>query len=250
LVSDGPLPKPLVEVGGQPLLSRIMRTLYGEGIRETVVVTGYKGELIQSTVRSWGLPMNVEFVQNDDWRLSNGVSLVKARQWVDGHCILSMSDHLYASDLVRTLLDFDVAPQESVLGVDRKVGEVFDIDDATKVLCNGRGILNIAKTLTEYDAIDTGVFRISPALVDELTSIYETRGDCSLSEGVLSLSQRGLMAYADVEDAFWVDVDTPLAMHFAEIMLRALGDDLRGWPKPAYVAGAGARTLALAAAAW
>ncbi len=250
LTDGGPIPKPLVEVGDEPLLSRILRTLGSEGIEEAVIVVGHRREVIQTEVRGWThLDMDIEFVVNDEYDLSNGVSLVKAAPYIDEHCILSMSDHLYSPDLVRAVMDRPVREEESVLGIDRKVADVFDIDDATKVRLDGSRIFDIGKTLTHYDAIDTGVFHISPKLVEILAGLYATRGDCSLSDGVKTLAARGDMGHADVGEAFWVDVDTPLAQRYAEVMLRLLGDDLQGLPAPA-VASMGARVLALASAAW
>ena len=39
-------PKPMVEVGGEPILVHIMRNLAHHGIDEFVVATGYKSEVI------------------------------------------------------------------------------------------------------------------------------------------------------------------------------------------------------------
>ena len=41
------LPKPLVEIGGRPLLWHIMRHYAAHGLREFVIAAGYKGELIK-----------------------------------------------------------------------------------------------------------------------------------------------------------------------------------------------------------
>ncbi len=234
LVDGGPIPKPLVPVGGEPLLTRILRTLNSEGVNEAVVVTGYKGDLIEKAIRSWKHPgkMDIHFVENEDWRKSNGVSVLKAKDFVDGHTFLSMSDHLFSPGLVRSLQNKPLSRDSSMLGVDRKIDRVFDLDDATKVLLNGIGILNIGKQITDFDAIDTGLFKISPSLIDSLYDVYSQKGDCSLSDGVEDLARRGLMEYCDVGDAFWVDVDTPEAMRYAEIMLRLLGDNFEGRTLP------------------
>lgn len=230
LVDNGPLPKPLVLLNGKPLLYRTLATLKAEGVKEAVVVIGYKGDLIRRAVRSWWQlsPMEIEFVENHEWQRSNGISVLKARSYVDEHCILSMSDHLFSKTLVRVVQQQELDHAVSTLAVDRKIHQVYDLDDATKVLCNGIGILNIGKEIKEYDAIDTGLFCISPALTDAIYDIYLNKGDVSLSEGVKALSERGLMEYCDVGDAFWVDVDTPATHRFAETMLHLMGENLEG----------------------
>jgi choline kinase len=249
LVNDGPIPKPLVPVGGEPLLSRILSTLAQQGVREAAIVVGYKGELIRRAVRSWKhlTHLDIRFIQNDDWQKSNGVSVLKARDFIDDHTFLSMSDHLFSPDLVSVLQDHELSYTSSVLGIDRKIDRVFDLDDATKVMCNGIGILNIGKQILQYDAIDTGLFKISPSLVDSLYDVYLQRGDCSLSDGVKALSMRGQMEYCDVGEAFWVDVDTPEAHRYAEIMLRLLGNRFEGGIMPLRASYESDRSLAAAA---
>ena len=230
LVDGGPLPKPLVSVKGEPLLYRILMTLKSEGVREAVIVVGYKGDLIRKEAARWWqlAPMDIHFVENDEWQRANGVSLLKARPYVDEHCLLSMSDHLFSPNMVRVLQDQKLDRSTSMLAIDRKINRVYDLDDATKVLCNGIGILNIGKEITDYDAIDTGLFGISRSLTDALYDLYLEKGDCSLSDGVKVLCSKGQMEYCDVGGAFWVDVDTPHAHWFAENMLDLLGDRLEG----------------------
>jgi len=40
-------PKPLVEIGGKPVLWHIMKNLSQQGIKEFIILTGYKGEMIR-----------------------------------------------------------------------------------------------------------------------------------------------------------------------------------------------------------
>ncbi|MET0790046.1 MAG: histidinol-phosphate transaminase, partial [Polyangiaceae bacterium] len=91
-------------------------------------------------------------------------------------------------------------------------------------------IKRIGKELESYDALDTGVFRIGPALIAELAAVEATTGVGSLSDGVLALSRRGRFLATDVGDVRWVDVDTPQALACAEAMLRVFGDTLGDEP--------------------
>lgn len=40
-------PKPMVEIGGEPILSHVMRIYAHHGFSEFVVALGYKGEIIK-----------------------------------------------------------------------------------------------------------------------------------------------------------------------------------------------------------
>jgi glucose-1-phosphate cytidylyltransferase len=54
------IPKPLVEIGGQPILWHIARLYAEQGLRRFVLCTGYKGELIEAFVRAQAWPEGVE----------------------------------------------------------------------------------------------------------------------------------------------------------------------------------------------
>ncbi len=220
-------PKPLRDVSGIPLLVRVLKTLQSEGVREAVVVTGFAGDRVADALRdASGLDLKLTFVENTRFRAKNGVSLLAAADYVDQECILTMADHLYSPTLVRRLLKADLPEGACALGVDFDASRCFDIDDATKVRLSGRTISGIGKELTDYDALDTGVFRIGPALIRELAVLDAMSGDCSLSDGVRALAMQGLFFGVDTGRARWIDVDTPEALERAEAMIRVFGDNL------------------------
>jgi choline kinase len=231
LVSAESVPKPLKPVRGVPLLVRILRTLQDEGIREAVVVTGHQGEQIRRALLAEpSLALAMTFVHNPHYTLKNGVSLLAARAHVGDGCLLTMADHLYSPEIVRRLRAFDLPRGVSALAVDFDIERCFDIDDATKIRVEQGRIAGIGKDLSSFTAIDTGVFRIDPSLFDELGRIYDEQGDCSLSDGVRALAERGCFWTCDAGRAQWIDVDTPDALQHAEAMLRVFGDSLGDKP--------------------
>ncbi len=230
LVTGETIPKPLKPVGGVPLLVRILRTLQDEGITEAVIVVGYRGDqLRRALLAEPSLALKLIFVENDGWdRGANGVSLLCAREYLDEDCILSMADHLYAPEIVRRLKKAPLTGGTNALAIDYDIPRCFDLDDATKVKLDASKtrIVNIHKELEDYDAIDTGVFRVNSKLGDALQAVYERRGDASLSDGVRALSATGEFVVVDAGDARWIDVDTPEAHARAEAMIRVWGDSL------------------------
>jgi histidinol-phosphate aminotransferase len=236
LGSGQDVPKPLRPIASVPLIVRILRTLQGEGLREAVVVLGHRGDEIRRVLEGEpSIVMRLRFVDNLEYDKKNGVSLLAAREYITGDCLLSMADHLYSPEVVRRLCAFDMPASSAALAVDHDIERCFDIDDATKVKLgwwlSGRGrIAQIGKDLADYDAIDTGVFRIGPALVSELERAYRATGDCSLSDGVAALARKGRMCACGIGDARWIDVDTPEAAQRAEAMLHVFGETLGDEP--------------------
>jgi len=58
------IPKPLVEIGGEPIVGHVIRVYAAQGFERFVLATGYKGELIESYARAaqWPGGVTVECV--------------------------------------------------------------------------------------------------------------------------------------------------------------------------------------------
>jgi glucose-1-phosphate cytidylyltransferase len=54
------IPKPLVEIGGEPIVWHVIQIYAAQGLRRFWLATGYKGELIEEYVGSRGWPEGVE----------------------------------------------------------------------------------------------------------------------------------------------------------------------------------------------
>lgn len=226
LVNGFAFPKPLKRVRDVPLIVRIIRNLERCGVREVGIVVGHLGDVLISSLERYTFKAKLRFFWNDEVDKPNGTSLLKAADFVDDGTFLLMSDHLWASDLFRQVASFPLVSGEAVLGIDRDIPRCFDLDDATKVQLEGSRIVAIDKQLQVYNALDTGLFRITRGLIDSLESVDGPAG-CSLSDGVRLLAEQGKMHGADVGDAMWIDVDTPSAHAEAERLIRAHGERLQ-----------------------
>lgn len=237
--AGGPsIPKPLVRVGGLTLLKRTILTARSQGVKRFVVVVGCDGDRVRGAVE--GDPdladVEVVWVENERYDLQNGVSVLAARPYLQpGEFFLTMADHVVDKSIYATL-QAEPARGGLVLAVDYKLDTIFDMDDATKVRVGERdAIVAIGKTIAEYDAVDTGVFRCDPALFEALEAVFRERGDVSLSAGVQALAATGRARVADVGAAWWQDVDTPATRRHAErLLFRSLTKPVDG-PVSRYV---------------
>jgi choline kinase len=228
LVSGKAYPKPLQRVRGTPLIVRVLRNLERAGVDEVGIVVGYLGDVLIDALEeaSLGLDLSLRYFWNRNYDKPNGTSLLAAKEFVQGPTFLLMSDHLWSPELIERVEEFPLRDDEAVLGVDFKIDDCCDLDDATKVVLQGDRIVEIGKQLRFYDALDTGVFRITPAVIEALERVDGPEG-CSLSQGIGELAARGKMRAVDVGSAAWVDVDTPLAHAHAQNLLRRYGPNLR-----------------------
>jgi len=210
------LPKPLHEVGGVALIERTIRTLRAAGVGRVVVVTGFMADAVSAAVA----PLDVDVVYNAEYERANGVSVLVGGAVVQGPFVLSMADHIYTPSIARLVGSQDFAVADLYLATDTRIHDVLDIDDATKVRSEDGRIVEIGKTLTEYDRIDCGVFAVTPALLDALAAVRAETQDCSLTQGVRKLAERGRARVVDILDGFWQDVDTAADRDHAEKLIR------------------------------
>lgn len=211
--------KPLYPLFDRPLISYVMSAFHDHGVNKFYVVVGFEADELMPGIEQ-ALPAGAElrFIDNSDWKLSNGVSLLKAKGHVEGRFFLSMSDHIFDPRMIETLEKGATRSECLYLAVDGKIETIFDMDDATKVKIDDGRIVDIDKKLTEFDAVDTGLF-ICPDEVFSHLQAAAAGGDCSLSDGVRKMAGAGKARVVDIGGSRWQDVDTPKMLSNAEKML-------------------------------
>ncbi len=213
---SGEGPKPLVSLNGKPLLEHVMSNARDAGIERFVIVVGYRGQAIKEWYENHPLAgVEVTWIENPDFRKDNGISVLCARKAIRENFLLLMADHIFEAETARALLAQPIANDEVILAVDRNIGSIFDLDDATKVRLEQDRIVEIGKQLRTYNALDTGMFHCSPALFGGLEKAA-VNGNCSLSEGLRLMTADGKFRGFDIGDAQWQDVDTPAALDYAQ----------------------------------
>lgn len=206
--ANGAIAKPLVSVGGRPLISHTLAALENLGVQTIHAIMGAQSERLTSAIEPL-VPagMHLHPIINPAWQKQNGVSVLCAEPHVRAPFFLAMGDHLFDTEVLATVVR-DANPAVLNLAIDRKIASVFDLDDAMKVQTQDGRVVRIGKTLANYDAIDTGLFLCPNELFDYLRR-SQRDGDCSLAEGVREMAAEGKVRAIDIGDAWWQDVDTP-----------------------------------------
>ncbi|MFQ5753328.1 MAG: NTP transferase domain-containing protein, partial [bacterium] len=214
-------PKPLVKVGGMPLLKRVILSAKKVGVQEFVIVLGYQAARIRKTISAKKLGVKITWVRNLEWRNPNGISVLKAEKYVAGKFYLFMSDHIFDPNILQKLESLHLEKECGVLCVDYGLNRVQNLDDATKVRTEHNRLIDLGKSLTDFNAIDAGIFILTPHIFDALRQSQDN-GDYSLSGGIRVLAQENRMRTFNIENSYWQDVDTIPDVHYAErILLRS-----------------------------
>ncbi|EGV52689.1 nucleotidyl transferase [Candidatus Endoriftia persephone str. Guaymas] len=98
-------PKCLTEVGGRPILDRLIHNLRAKGIERLVVVVGHQGDQIREFLRHNAGGIRVDYVFNAEYRTTNNLySLWLARQQVQEPFLLLESDLVFEAEMLDGML--------------------------------------------------------------------------------------------------------------------------------------------------
>jgi choline kinase len=153
-------PKCLLELSGRTLLAWQLGRLEAAGVEETVIVTGFRADAVETEVKRLNLKrMGVRLVYNPFYAVADNLAscwIVKGE--FDRDVLLLNGDTLFGAGVAERLM---AAPScEITVTVDRKGS--YDADDM-KVLTDGDRLMAIGKTIEAYDAESIGFLRFSPA---------------------------------------------------------------------------------------
>lgn len=214
-------PKPMVEIGGKPILWHIMKIYSSHGINEFIICCGYKGYVIKEYFANYFLHMSdITFDMQDN---SMEVINKRAESWrvtlVDtGADSMTGGRLLRVKEYVKNEKSFCFTYGDGVGDVDIKALIKFHADHGKKATLTsvnppGRfGALEtsqgVVKSFTEKPKgdggmINGGFFVLSPSVIDTIKSdstVWE-------KEPLMSLAgDNELMAYE--HKGFWQPMDT------------------------------------------
>jgi choline kinase/phosphatidylglycerophosphate synthase len=210
--------KPLVPLLGVPLIERVIRSAMEGGADEFYVVTGYEGEKVANFLKQLAKRLNiaVTLIQNDDWQKGNGFSVLKARGVITEPFLLLMGDHLFEPAIIQSLQKQPLNDSEVLLAVDTDINNpLVDIEDVTKVRFENGHILNIGKTIDDFNGFDTGLFLCTPAVFEALDRACKIHNDTTLSAAIQVLADEKRAKSVQAR-GFWIDVDDEKSLQKAE----------------------------------
>jgi 1L-myo-inositol 1-phosphate cytidylyltransferase len=215
--------KPLIPIKGVPLIERVLKAAQAGGADEFFVVSGYRGEELRRELDAFAAreAMSITHIVNEEWTRANGVSLHKAKPYLDGPFLLTMCDHLVDPEIFRSLIASSFEADTVTLAVDFNIQDPLnDPEDVTRVKCSDGRIEHIGKVIREFNAFDTGVFLCTPIMFNALEQ-SQVNGDDSISGAMNVLAGWGKARVFDIGHRLWVDVDDPAAFDKAEKLLDA-----------------------------
>lgn len=216
-------PKPLVPIGGRPIISYTLDALRQAGVREAAVVLGYRGVQVRDALLGDTHGLRLDFAWNAEFHGGASLSLRAARACTGADPFLMvMADHMLSPGIVRRLIEAWRPGGPSLLATDAAPWHQAYIDEATRVAIDSptRLVTAIGKHIPRWDALDTGAFLLSPTVWQ---AVEAAPADCELGEVFARLVETRQLAAVDVTGETWYDIDTEDDLAGAGEMLAAGG---------------------------
>ncbi len=209
------IPKCLLSLSGRSMLEWQLAGLAEAGVREAVVVTGFRDDLVERelancTPRS----IRVRTLFNPFYKLADNLaSCWMARAELAGPCLILNGDTLFEPEIARRLLAAPIAP--ITVTIDRK--PAYDADDM-KVSAQGERLRAIGKTLPagEVTGESIGFLRFEAAgaarFVAELERVMRTPEGSKLwyLSAIDRLAKAGVdVRVESIERLQWAELDFP-----------------------------------------
>jgi choline kinase len=213
------VPKPLLAVAGRPLIAHVLEGLFDAGVRETAIVVGYRADQMRHALPPVApRGMALRFVDNNAYTLGNARSLWAARAAVEPPFVLAMADHIVDPAITRAVMRG--ARDRCRLAVDRAAPGDPRAEEATRALVRDGRVVDLGKSLSAWDALDTGTFWCTG---DAFAALAAGDRDGALGAVYAHRARAGRLEAVDVTGARGIDVDTPEDLAAAEEILEADG---------------------------
>ena len=213
-------PKPLLTVGGQSLLERIVRGFAAAGVTRAVVVTGYRGEQIEAALGD-GRGQGVEIAYcRQEKAEGTARALLLAQPLIGaGPFALSWGDVLVTPTFYAELLSvFAAQPCSLCLAVN----EIDDPWRGAAVYVDGEWRVTKLEEKPPRGTATThwnnaGIFVFDPIIWRYASALpASSRGEYELPQAITRMVQDGRDVRAVPIRGFWSDVGTPEDLEHAE----------------------------------
>ena len=165
------IPKGFIRLGKSPIIEHSLKALISCGIKEIIIVTGYKGEYYENLKETYP---QIKTVENTRFAKTGTMySLWCAREYVDSDFILLESDLIYASGEIAKIINVPFGDCLLLSGTTHAGDEVYVEAVENRVSQISKNREKIKNSIGEY----IGIAKISKPLFSKLIQIAESQFD-------------------------------------------------------------------------
>jgi dTDP-glucose pyrophosphorylase len=215
-------PKPMIPLSGRPLLAHLIERMEEAGIREILLITGYKAHVIEDYFREHPPAAAKLSYRLQDPQNGTGKAALLGREFANGQpFLLTFGDILVDAAEYRAMFRL-FARTEAVLAVNRVEdpyqGAAVYVDDGRV----SKVIEKPPKGASTTPWNNAGIYCVGPRIFEELDRVgLSPRGEYELTDAIHQMLAAGVeFGYHEIQ-GFWRDVGRPEDLPQAEDYLRS-----------------------------
>jgi choline kinase len=213
-------PKCLTEVGGEPILGRLVDNLRSQGIKRLVLVTGYLDHCVREFLENNAADLQVDYVFNPVYKTTNNIySLWLARKIIDEPFVLIESDLVFEESMLEAMLTPDKIAISNILPWMNGTVVELNNEDTVTAFHVGHNVNDARryKTVNIYSlslqSWHSAIGRLDSFIAEgRVGEYYETVFADMVADGSLKLDA------AFFDENKWYEIDTVPDLNQAELM--------------------------------
>lgn len=218
-------PKALIEVGGKPMLRRVIDRLVSAGVSRIVVNVHHHADMVKDYLSSNDFGVEVLVSDESDMLLDTGGGVVKAISMLDGdEPVMLYNADIFSDFPIEDMLSAHLAGRADVtlLTQDRNTSRYLLFDDSgiMKGWCNKS--TGEVRSPFDTDVVSScsplafgGVHIVNPEVLQKLKS-YNPKDKFSITPFYIdSCDTLSIRSYQPAEKYTWVDIGRPDSLAFA-----------------------------------
>lgn len=204
-------PKCLIELGGRTLLLRYLEALAGVGIKQAVIVVGYKQDMIRAAAGTGRCGVEVRYLANEQYQRGSITSLWLARTELDDDVLIMDADVLFHRQLLRRLME---SSWPTALLLDETVSQ--RTEECMAIVRGGRVVALSKQMPARYDLAGEGVgfLKVQRADTGHLVGALKVcvdRGDLDMEyeDALQEFFTRAKVGFETIGGLPWIEIDFP-----------------------------------------
>jgi bifunctional UDP-N-acetylglucosamine pyrophosphorylase/glucosamine-1-phosphate N-acetyltransferase len=203
-------PKPMIPIGGKPILEHLINTLRNAGIREVLIVVNYMAEVIEKYFgdgSKHGVKIDYVFQEKT---LGTANAVLAVEKHVDGDFLTVNGDLLISPEAIKPVIE---AHEKTKAAVTLAATEVEDVSQYGALKIENERLIDILeKPVSPVSGlVNAGIYMFSTEIFDfiRLTAPSQ-RGELEITDSIrLIIKGGGKVSVAEIPKNSWIDIGRP-----------------------------------------
>jgi choline kinase len=166
-------PKSLLQINGKSLMDWHFEAWKEVGIRNVVVVTGYKRDVLETYLEKYKMDFDIHYAVNEDYRVKgNTYSFLYGLEKTQGDFLLFDADLIYDTKILKSFIE-DTTPNQILVG-ESSIDDIecaktmIDEDGFVRMTIDKRAVSEEERKRFAFAGEAIGILKFSEAFRDDM----------------------------------------------------------------------------------